>query len=242
MAIIQEYKLTPHEEAVEKILLYLEEQNLKPDDRLPGERVMCGMWDLNRSTLRSAIWELMERGVLYNKTGAGTFVKEPKLKWNLQDLESISERARELGRSLESVVIEQRMTECNKKQAAAFAVPLGHKVLHLVRLRKLDATPVMIETTEVKIDGYDGILQHDFSRESLYDVLETYGVTGHSGSEKIRITFATPEEAEILEIAPGTALFYLSGEVRDEAGRLIERFKTVARSDKLQFTSRLARK
>lgn len=242
MAMLQEYNLTPHEEAVEKILLYLEEQNLKTDDKLPGERVMCEMWNVNRSTLRSAIWELMERGVLYNKPGAGTFVKEPRLMWDLQDLKSISERAQELGRKLESQVIQQCMIECNKKLAAAFEVSLGYKVLQLVRLRKLDGVPVMIETTEVKIDGYDGFLKHDFSRESLYDVLEAYGVQGHSGSEKIRITFATAEEAKLLEVEEGTALFYLSGEVWNRPRKLIERFKTVARADKLQFTSRLARK
>ena len=49
----------PRDEAIEKIENYIIQNHLKPCDRLPSERSMCDMWDFNRSTLRSAIKQLI---------------------------------------------------------------------------------------------------------------------------------------------------------------------------------------
>ena len=57
----------PRDEAIEKIENYIIQNHLKPGDRLPSERSMCDMWDFNRSTLRSAIKQLILEGKIYNK-------------------------------------------------------------------------------------------------------------------------------------------------------------------------------
>lgn len=64
----------PRDEAIEKIENYIIHNHLKPGDRLPSERSMCDMWDFNRSTLRSAIKQLILEGKIYNKNGSGTYV------------------------------------------------------------------------------------------------------------------------------------------------------------------------
>ena len=63
------------------------------------------MWDLNRSTLRTAIRQLTEEGLIYSLQGSGTYVSPPKLERNLQDASSLTESVQRSGRVLSSVVL-----------------------------------------------------------------------------------------------------------------------------------------
>ena len=48
-------------------------------DRLPPERQLCRDFDVSRSTLRQALDELEERGLISRHQGRGTFVTRPRL-------------------------------------------------------------------------------------------------------------------------------------------------------------------
>ena len=42
---------------------------------MPGERELAQMFDVSRATLRRAIAALVEEGALFQKQGAGTFIR-----------------------------------------------------------------------------------------------------------------------------------------------------------------------
>ena len=60
------YKPRPKELATEYLESYILENNLKAHDRLPPERELSQMWNLNRVTLRSAIASMEAAGRLYS--------------------------------------------------------------------------------------------------------------------------------------------------------------------------------
>lgn len=238
--MLQEHKTRPREDAREKIENFIVKESLKAHDRLPSERDLCELWGINRMTLRGAIQALITEGVLYNRKGSGTFYAPPKLERSLQDLKSISVIVNEVGSTLTTRVLSQRVIECNKQIAKKLTLKLGHPVYELIRLREIDGQPLMIETTymdHIKFSALDG---HDFSKESLYQVIETEtNIQIHKGKESLGITYATEEEATLLHIEAETPLFFLTGVVRDQEDVPIEYFKTVARTDKVRFTTKL---
>lgn len=59
-----------------RIYDYIKEQNLKPGHKLPGERKLAMEWQVSRSTLREAIRELENQGVVRVEVGKGTFVTD----------------------------------------------------------------------------------------------------------------------------------------------------------------------
>ena len=240
--MIQEFRNRPREEAGEKIEHYILQNQLKPHDKLPSERDLCEMWGFNRTTLRSALLRLIQDGKLYNKRGSGTFVAPLKLNRNLQDLKSFSATVEETGRGLATDVLSKRVIESNKQIAKQLCIVLGHRVLELIRMRKIDGEPVMIETTYLDYERYQGLEQHDFSKESLYNVMEqNYGTSISNGTQKLSITYAEAHEAELLKVEEGRPLYYLTGLVKDEENIPVEYFKTVARVDKIRFSSTLTR-
>ena len=237
----QHKQIRPRDDAAEKIECYIRRHKLSPLDKLPAEREMCEMWDLNRTTLRSAIKRLTAEGKLYSLKGSGTYVAPPKLERNLQDVKSTTESVRGAGHMLRNVVLDVQVIECNKYLSKRLEVPLGHKVFYLRRLRVMDASPYMIESSYINYDFCRGIEEYDFTDESLYRVLSYYGVYLTQGQEHVGITYATEDEARHLEVAEEDYLFYLNGAARDSEGRLVEYFKTVVRADKVRFSTVLRR-
>ena len=86
------YKPRPKELATEYLESYILENNLKAHDRLPPERELSQMWNLNRVTLRSAIASMEAAGRLYSVQGRGTMVA-PRFVRTLQNLESFTKYA-----------------------------------------------------------------------------------------------------------------------------------------------------
>ncbi|ERI93925.1 UbiC transcription regulator-associated domain protein [Clostridiales bacterium oral taxon 876 str. F0540] len=231
------------DEAIEKIEYYIIKNKLTPHAKIPSERDLCELWGFNRTTLRSAIQRLVVEGKLYQKKGSGTYVAVPKLVRNLQDLRSLSKEVSENGQNLASEVLSADIIECNKQITKKLHVPLGHKIYALTRLRFIDDEPATIETSFMDNERFKGIDLHDFSKESLYSVLESsYNIQIVKGEERVGIAYATEYESELLKIEPGQAVFYLTGIVYDAKEQPVEYFKSIIRADKIRFASILRRR
>lgn len=238
----KEYKNRPRDEAAEQIENYMVQHNLMPHDKLPSERKICEMWGFNRATLRSAIRKLIEEGRLYSKIGSGTYVAPPKAVRNLQDMQPMAEVAAQAGKELSSVVLYTDIVECTKQLSKKMQLMLGHKLFEMHRVRFMDGVPGVIEITYIDYERCVGIEKHDFSKESLYHVLDKeFGVKVQSGTQKVGITYTTKEEGELLQVAEGSPVFFISGIAKDTGGRIVECFKSVARPDQYQFSSELTR-
>ncbi len=230
------------DEAVELIECYLHQQDFAPHAKLPSERDMCQMWGLNRTTLRTAIRRLMERGVLYALKGSGTYVAAPRLERNLQDAKSTTESVRSAGRKLKTRLLERQVIEAGPYLSEKLQVAEGSRVLFLRRLRIMDGIPYMIEINYVNLEYCPRLVDYDFSEESLFRALNYHHIYPSQGKESVGITYATVEEARLLQIPEGEHLFFLTGVTRDNRGVTLEFFKSVARSDMVRFSSILRSK
>jgi GntR family transcriptional regulator len=197
------------------------------------------MWELNRSTLRSAVAKLTGQGRLYSVQGSGTRVA-PRFIRRLQDLRSFSESAVAQGMRPESRLLSFSTMECDKQLSRRFHRMLGERFYRITRLRLTDGNPVLLETAFIPEDLAPGLEQHDLAGGSLFAVLgDVYGVVPFRGQEKISITQATGEEAEHLAIAEGEPVFWIVSETFTESGELMEYCRTVARADVMDMTSTL---
>lgn len=239
---IETYHSRPRDEIAERIECYIIEHNLRPGDRLPSERELCDAWSCNRMTFRAAVKRLIAEGRLVNIPSTGNFVAPEKLERYLQDLTSFSDFVMQKGRRIENRLISARTLPAAARMAERLHIPAGSEVFELVRLRIVDDEPVSLETAYIPCQRFEGIEKYDFERLSLYTVMERkYGVLLGGGSEEISLTFADANEAALLQIPEGQALFYLKGLTWDEHDTPIEMIKSVSRTDKLSFAGTLHR-
>lgn len=236
----RKHAMSSRDFATELVESYIIDNDLQPNDRLPSERDMCAMWDLNRTTLRNAIQRLVDDGVLYCRMGSGTFVAQPKFVRNLQDVYGFSDAVRRGGRVPGARLVYGEIQEADKSATRHLHVPLGTRVFALQRVRTIDGEPCSIETTIVNAQNCKGLEDHDFERESLFDVLrDEYGITASSGEERISVTTLDPIEAELLGKEEGHPVILKSGLMLAANGDPVEYYKTVALSEKLRFATEL---
>src|SRR5262249_7588577 len=62
-----------------------------PGDRIPSEAEIRAHFPVSRATVRQSIAELEQEGLLIRQQGSGTFVRKPKIEWNLRNLYSFTE-------------------------------------------------------------------------------------------------------------------------------------------------------
>jgi len=237
-----EYRLRPRAAAREYLEGYFLEHDLKPGDRLPSERELCEMWGVSRTTLRSAVARMEADGLLYTRPGSGTFIAPAKFNRNLQDLHSFTWSAEHQGMTLKTRLLDLKRMECDKTLARHFGQVLGYPLYKIVRLRVVDNIPLMVESAFIPAERVEGLEKADLERRSLFAVLEEeYGMIPSWGEEKVSITYATADEAELMGVQEGAPLFWIVSQTYDQTGNLMEYCRTVARPDRLRLTSVLSR-
>lgn len=236
----RKHAMSSRDFATELVESYIVDNNLAPDERLPSERDMCAMWNLNRTTLRNAIQRLVDDGVLYSRMGSGTFVAPPKFVRNLQDVYGFSEAVRQAGRVPGSRLVYASFQEADKHVARKLHLALGTEVFALRRVRLIDGAPCSVETTMVEAKRCPGIEQHDFGRESFADVLRwDYGIKPVEGDEKISVTVLDAEEAQLLGMEEGHPAIFKSGVMSDASGEPFEYYRTVCLSEYVRYATEM---
>lgn len=234
---MQEYIPRARERAVECLEAYILENELKAGDALLSERQMCQLWNINRTTLRSAIKQLSDSGKLFSLQGSATRIA-PRFCRRLQDLQSFSEYAKTYNFNISTQLLSFLVVECDKHLATKFKRVLGEKLFCITRLRILNDTPVLIETAYVPVELAPGLDEHDFIHESLFCVLENrYGFKLSHGSEQTSITFAAGEEASFLNIDEGDPVYFIASMTENEEGIPIEYCKSIGRYDVIEMES-----
>ncbi len=234
------YQSRPRDKIVEQIECYIIEHNLKPGDSLPSERQLCELWDCNRMTFRAAAKRLITEGVLNSIPLKNYYVAPDKLERYLQDLTSLTEFVQQQGLQLSNRLISQSIIPAGRKTAQQLKVPEKSDVLELIRLRLVEEEPISIDTSLIPLTRFRGIETYDFEHASLYSVMDqVFHIVPDHGSEEISITYADEEEAKLLQIDEGEALFYLKGATYDKNDESLEIIKSVIRTDRIRFAGEL---
>jgi GntR family transcriptional regulator len=237
---VKTYHSRPRDEIAERIECLIIEKGLKPGDRLPSERELCESWECNRMTFRAAVKRLIAEGKIKNVPATGNFVAPDKLERYLQDLTSFTEFVMKKGHTVDNRLIHSEVIKASAKVAADLHITEGADLFKMARLRLVDDEPVSLDTVHLPLEKFKGIDQYDFQKFSLYAILERkYGLVAGSGTEEISLTFADSDEAELLNIPEGEALFFLKGITCDENNEPFEVIKSVLRTDRLSFAGTL---
>jgi DNA-binding GntR family transcriptional regulator len=215
--------------------------NHLPDSAvLPSERDLAARWNVARMTLRRAMSELVEDGLLVRRQGAGTFTARPKLARRLV-MTSFTEEMHRRGLTPSSRVLDLSVRHADRRDSRKLRIPVGDAYVSLRRLRLADAAPMAIERIDIPEQYVPGLADADLTG-SLYDTLATrYGISLVSGNSRLESAMPDPGSARLLQI-PGTQpCLAMDGITFDTAGRVIEHVRSLYRGDRYSVTIDLRR-
>ncbi|MCL2564944.1 MAG: GntR family transcriptional regulator [Defluviitaleaceae bacterium] len=189
---------------------------------LPGENELCEMFNASRMTVRKALEELSKRGVIYKVKGKGTFVSKFEI-YKEYTLKGFSQIMTEKGVNFRTVVRKFEIVEADLGVSENLRVPIGSNVYNLERVRYIFEKPVGIESVYLKCDAFPNFLSYDFSKDSLYKILErNYGISLSRVEQKIFTIDITGVDAKLLFNKNKATALYIEGIAYDKNTHPIE--------------------
>jgi GntR family transcriptional regulator len=218
---------------------------LVPGDRLPTEHDLAAWLGVSRMTLRHALGELVQRGLVVRTVGrrGGTFVAQPKLDQDVTTLAGFSEQLRRHGMVAGARVLAADEIPAGPAAASALGLADGDPVLEVRRIRLGDGRPMVLEDSLFPARLFPGMLSCRLDG-SLYELLdEKFGQRPHRAKETFEPVIAGVREAEALEIEEGAPLMLVERTAYSRAGQPLEYARDLFRGDRTRvviWTSELA--
>ncbi len=205
---------------------------------LPGERELSTTFGVSRTTLRRAIFALVDEGLLFHRQGAGTFIHRavPRVEAPFSRLTGFTEDMRMRGFRATSRELETGVFLPSAEEAMMLGVVPTESVLRLKRLRLANGVPMAIEHTVLPLRF---LPEPESIGPSLYDALEARGFAPTRGLQRLRAALLSDADAELLGVPKGSPTLYIQRIAYLADGRCVEFTRSHYRSDTYDFVSEL---
>ena len=206
---------------------------------IPSERELIGMFGVSRVTVRRAVDELVQEGYLFKLQGKGTYVETERENHNLINLTSCTSEITALGMTPGRKVLNRAVVPCSVKQASILKISSRDSLFFLDRIYLADDIAVNRTRSYLPCSRFPGIETIDFSRNSLYEVIEKkYAVRITRAHRTIEAVSANLEIADSLSIDRGVPVLLFKCLTYGDSGGIetpVEQFSCWYRSDRFKF-------
>jgi DNA-binding GntR family transcriptional regulator len=198
----------------------IEDGRLPRGTRLESELDLAEQLGISRPTMRAAIKQLVDKGLLIRRRGIGTTVA-PRPVRRAVALTSLYDDLKREGREPRTRVLALEEVLCPPDVAEHLGLGPTAPVLRFERLRIAGSDPIALMHNVVPA-GLLELGRGDLERTGLYDVFRENGIAPNVATQQVGARKAGAEEAELLEIEPGDPVLTMTRVAYDTSGRPIE--------------------
>lgn len=199
-----------------EVLRRIRARDWPPGALIPGEEVLSVEFGVARATVNRALTALADAGVLERRKRAGTRVAELPVRRARLEIPVIRLDVLGRGLSYDFKLLADRLAPAPVPVTARLGLPEGTQMRYLETLHLAGERPFVLETRWLN----PVVLPHpvpDFARVSANEWLVTH-VSLVSGDIAFTAEPASPREAEVMGVAPGTALLIAERTTHGTAG------------------------
>jgi DNA-binding GntR family transcriptional regulator len=213
----------------------IERGDLPAGSRLENEASLAQRWGLSRPTMRRAIQELVDKGLVVRKRGIGTqVVGHGQVKRQLQ-LTSLYDDLVRSGQKPTTTVLVREVTPADEVVAGKLAIAAGDDVVHIKRLRFADGEPLAFLRNWLPLEVAADYTAEQLEAGGLYALFRGSGINTRIASQRIGACVATSQEARPLGVRRGAALLTAERVTYDDNGRVVEYGRHLYRADMYSF-------
>jgi GntR family transcriptional regulator len=213
-------------QAQQYLLHLIEDGAYQPGEQLPSETDLAAQLGISRATLRAALQNLEQEGIVLRRHGVGTFVApgfEGRLESGLERLESILELAGRQGMRLTYDDLRVDVVPADGEISDSLQLAPGLPVTRIRRVICADGRPVayMEDLVPASVLGPDA-LDGEFSG-SVLDLLREQRARqlGQAVADIVALN-VDPILAKRLAVEPGRAVLLLREVLFDAEGRALD--------------------
>ncbi|KAA9394302.1 GntR family transcriptional regulator [Kocuria coralli] len=213
--------------------------SLPPGTRLDNEIELAKRFSLSRPTMRQALDQLVQAGLVVRRRGIGTQVIEPPVRRPLQ-LSSLYDDLIEQGSKPTTQLLEFEAVAADTDRAELLGIKEGSPLQHLRRVRSIDGTPLAIMENWVPADVVQ-LTPEQLKHSGLYDLMRANGVDFRLAHQRMGATVADAEQSALLEVDEGSPLVLMERVARDSNGQAVDGGHHLYRADMYSFEMTLVK-
>jgi len=216
--------------------MLLEIQSSSPEDRrFPTEAALAERYGVAKMTVRQAIDELVQTGLLVRRRGSGTFVTDAAHVERVTPTLDLDQQLRRSGAGFAVRVVSIATRAPTQDEAAGFGIGSDEPVVELQRLRLMADVPVAFDSR---------VLPESLSRKIGFDEEKAKGSIVHTVNRVIPLSTANWRMAAIRPGRELAALLMLDDDApvlervpqyRDRDSALVMTGRSVHSTDRLAF-------
>jgi GntR family transcriptional regulator len=207
--------------------------------QIPNEDRLGEMLGISRITLRHALRNLEEAGLLRREHGRGTFVRSATVVAGVRGLTNFTEEMRTLALTASTRLIDAKRIGATLEMADALEIAPGERVVQLKRLRLGNGLPIGIQTSHLPETRVPGLFDDAHQVQSLYAWLNARcGIKPVKAKEVYRVGRVANPDADLLQLDTNTPAFEVERIAYDSKGPFEYTLSTM-RADRYEIRSTL---
>lgn len=201
--------------------------SLPDNEPLPPERNLAESCGVSRLTVRKALTDLQQEGLVVRRRGSGTFVSN-RAGLSYKGMPLFREDLIPSGQDMRSTWLSRTVDKVSADETMILGIAPGTQIYRLQRLRCNSNGPVMVEHSVVLRHCLPSEL---LAEESLYRAMAHHGYGPSRALQRLRAVALEAEYAALLDVPAGTPGLFTERRGFLSDGRTVELTKTWHRSD-----------
>ena len=215
----------------------------RPGDQMPTEPELIARFGVSRITVREALSELVHAGLLYRRSGKGTFVTQPKIVQELHALTGFVEDMVALGMRASARVVSIQRVPADATVAQNLELPQGRLVLRIERVRLGNEEPLSFDVTYLPPALGERVAREDLALHPIFALLEDkYGIPLGYADFRMHAATADARVARQLDVARGAPVLVIERMTYSENGTPLDYERLYYRGDRISYRTRLLRR
>jgi GntR family transcriptional regulator len=213
-----------------------------PHAQLPSESEMMAAFDVSRITVRQALGDLENEGLIFRLHGKGSFVSKPKAFQDLGRLQGFGEAMRQMGHETFSRVLGMRTILPSPQVRERLALGKRAHATELRRIRYLNREPISLDVSYLPVAIGKRLEKEDLAARDVFVILENdYGFALGHADLQIGARLADETLAPHLQVQEGAPVLFIERMTHCADGTPVDYEYLYYRADAFQYRVRVDR-
>jgi GntR family phosphonate transport system transcriptional regulator len=208
-----------------------------PGDKLPTEAALAKRFGVNRHTVRRALGQLGDEGIVHARRGAGVFVAVIPTEYPIGRKVRFHQNLRAAGQIPAKQILSLETRACNTREAEALNLSKGGMVHVYDGLSLANGQAIALFQSVFPAARFPELLGILGEKRSVTTALAEVGIKDYTrASTHVTAKLCTPTQALHLRIPQGAPILRTVGVNIDEQGEPIEYGRTWFAGDRVTLT------
>lgn len=229
------YKSPYYLQVRQMILDRINANTYQPGDSIPSETDLASDLGINRLTVRAALSELVDRGIIRKIRGKGSYVVGPELTHDMEKLRGFSQTTRDSNHSPKINILSMYLRQAGDYFADLLNIDSEDDIYFIKRLDYVDEQPMSLEEIYIPEKRLPRLKNIDLNVYSLSEVYAMSGVEAERADESIDLVSVGKSDATLLDLGRERHVLLLCCLTYDQNNRAIEYSRNYTRFDNSRY-------